>query len=77
MQAEGVRFHSNRHVGVDLSAASLARDYDALVLAGGAEKPRDLPVPGRDLRRVFFAMDFLIRSAALKAEPTSALGRRT
>ena len=61
MQAAGVRFHSNRHVGVDLSAAALARDYDALVLAGGAEKPRDLTVPGRDLHRVFFAMDFLIR----------------
>ncbi|MDA9982220.1 glutamate synthase subunit beta [Gammaproteobacteria bacterium] len=61
MQAEGVRFHSNRHVGVDLSAVALAQDYDALVLSGGAEKPRDLTVPGRDLRRVFFAMDFLVR----------------
>ena len=61
MQAEGVRFHSNRHVGVDLSAASLVQSYEAVVLAGGSEHPRDLPVPGRDLEGVFFAMDFLVR----------------
>ncbi len=59
MQAEGVRFHTNVHVGVDLDAAALVADYDAIVLAGGAEKPRDLPVPGRDLAGVHFAMDYL------------------
>jgi glutamate synthase (NADPH/NADH) small chain len=59
MQAEGVRFHTNVHVGVDLDAASLLADHDAIVLAGGAEKPRDLPVPGRDLQGVHFAMDYL------------------
>ncbi len=59
MQAEGVRFHTNVHVGVDLDAGALLADYDAIVLAGGAEKPRDLPVPGRDLSGVHFAMDYL------------------
>jgi glutamate synthase (NADPH/NADH) small chain len=59
MQAEGVRFHTNVHVGVDLDAATLVADHDAVVLAGGAEKPRDLPVPGRDLSGVHFAMDYL------------------
>jgi glutamate synthase (NADPH/NADH) small chain len=59
MQAEGVRFHTNVHVGVDLDAGTLLADHDAIVLAGGAEKPRDLPVPGRDLSGVHFAMDYL------------------
>ncbi|ACB96594.1 glutamate synthase subunit beta [Beijerinckia indica] len=59
MAAEGVVFHPGINVGVDLDAASLTRDYDAVVLAGGAEKPRDLPIPGRELGGVHFAMDFL------------------
>jgi len=61
MQAEGVRFHSNRHVGVDLSAADLVQNYEAVVLAGGSERPRELPVPGRELEGVLLAMDFLVR----------------
>jgi glutamate synthase (NADPH/NADH) small chain len=59
MQAEGVTFHCNVHVGVELPIAELVEKYDAVVLAGGAEKPRDLPIPGRDLDGVHFAMDFL------------------
>ncbi|MEJ1354852.1 MAG: glutamate synthase subunit beta [Candidatus Sedimenticola sp. (ex Thyasira tokunagai)] len=59
MQAEGVRFHTNSHIGVDLPAKKLVDGFDALVLAAGSEKPRDLPVPGRDLEGVHFAMDFL------------------
>ena len=59
MEAEGVTFHYGAHVGVNLAAEDLLRDYDAIVLAGGAEKPRDLPIPGRDLKGVHFAMDFL------------------
>jgi len=59
MRDEGVVFHTNAHVGVDLPAAELRRRFDALVLAGGATQPRDLPVPGRDLRGIHFAMDFL------------------
>ena len=59
MEAEGVRFRANTCIGVDIPATKLLEDYDAVVLAGGAEKPRDLPVPGRDLDGVHFAMDFL------------------
>jgi len=59
MQAEGVRFHYGAHVGWHLPAEKLLKDYDALVLAGGAEKPRDLPIPGRELDGIHFAMDFL------------------
>jgi len=59
MRDEGVTFRNNCHVGVDVAAAELMADFDAVVLAGGAEKPRDLKVPGRDLRGVHFAMPFL------------------
>src|SRR6202040_1093713 len=59
MEAEGVTFHYDAHVGVDLPAEKLLADYDALVLAGGAEAPRDLPIPGRELKGIHFAMDFL------------------
>jgi glutamate synthase (NADPH/NADH) small chain len=59
MEAEGVTFHCNVHVGHDVRIQELERDYDAVLLAGGSEKPRDLEVPGRDLSGVHFAMDFL------------------
>ncbi len=59
MQAEGVHFHGGVNVGVDLGPVRLVEDFDAVVLAGGAEKPRDLPIPGRDLAGIHFAMDFL------------------
>ncbi len=59
MLTEGVEFRVNVHIGVDLPAARLLDEYDAVVLTGGAEQPRDLPVPGRDLDGVHFAMDFL------------------
>ncbi len=59
MQAEGVTFHCGVNVGIDLAEARLLADHDAVVLSGGAERPRDLPVPGRELAGVHFAMDFL------------------
>lgn len=59
MEAEGVTFKVNHNVGENVSAADLERDFDAVILAGGAELPRDLPVPGRELDGVHFAMDFL------------------
>lgn len=59
MQAEGVEFQVNQHVGKNVEASQLMKDYDAVILAGGAEYPRDLPVPGRKLDGVMFAMDFL------------------
>ncbi len=59
MQAEGVTFHYGAHVGVNVPADKLVNEHDAVVLAGGAEKPRDLPIPGRNLKGIHFAMDFL------------------
>jgi len=59
MSLEGVDFRPNVEVGDDISAAKLLADFDAIVLTGGAEAPRDLTVPGRDLAGVHFAMDFL------------------
>jgi len=59
MEGEGVTFHYNVNVGVDVTHDKLVEGYDAVILAGGAEKPRDLPIPGRELSGVHFAMDFL------------------
>jgi glutamate synthase (NADPH/NADH) small chain len=59
MTAEGVVFHCGVAVGRDVAAAALVDEYDAVALAGGAEASRDLPVPGRELAGVHFAMDFL------------------
>jgi glutamate synthase (NADPH/NADH) small chain len=59
MEAEGVTFHYDVHVGVTVTAKEIADGHDAVILAGGSEKPRDLAVPGRDLPGVHFAMDFL------------------
>ena len=59
MQAEGVEFRPNNHVGVDISARQLLTEFNAVVLAGGSELPRDLNVPGRELRGIHYAMDFL------------------
>ena len=59
MQDEGVTFHYGAHVGVNMPARALADRFDAVVLAGGAEQPRDLPMPGRELGGIHFAMDFL------------------
>ena len=59
MQAEGVLFRPNWHIGKDIPASQLAKDFDAVILAGGSEHPRDLPVPGRELQGIHYAMDFL------------------
>ena len=59
MQAEGVEFRPNSHVGKDLPARRLLADFDAVVLAGGSEQPRDLNVPGRELKGIHYAMEFL------------------
>ncbi|KAF0123256.1 MAG: glutamate synthase (NADPH/NADH) small chain [Xanthobacteraceae bacterium] len=59
MEAEGVTFHYNEHIGVTRPVEELTAGYDAVLLTGGAEKPRDLPIPGRDLDGVHFAMEFL------------------
>src|SRR5206468_8848724 len=59
MSIEGVEFRPNVTVGIDLPAQQLLAEFDAVALTGGAEQPRDLPVPGRELDGVHFAMDFL------------------
>jgi glutamate synthase (NADPH/NADH) small chain len=59
MAAEGVKYKTKAHVGVTLPAKKLLEEFDAIALTGGSEKPRDLPVPGRDLDGIHYAMDFL------------------
>ncbi len=59
MTAEGVVFHYGAHVGVNVPAEQIVADHDAVVLAGGAEKGRDLPIPGRELKGIHYAMEFL------------------
>ncbi len=59
MRAEGVEFRTNANVGVNVAVDELRNDYDALLLTGGATKPRDLEIPGREFDGVHFAMEFL------------------
>lgn len=59
MEEEGVVFKCDTEVGVDIGMSDLLRGYNAIVLAGGSTIPRDLPIPGRDLKGIHFAMDFL------------------
>ena len=59
MTAEGVVFRPNSHVGGNVPVEDLRKEFDAILLAGGAEQPRDLQVPGRELKGIHFAMDFL------------------
>jgi len=59
MRAEGVTFLTNAHVGVNVPIDALTDHYDAVLLCGGAEQPRDLPIPGRELKGIHFAMEFL------------------
>ena len=61
MSAEGVTFAPSTHIGVDIAAATLVEDFDAVVLAGGVEHPRDLAIPGRDFAGIHFAMDYLVQ----------------
>ncbi|MGE0813290.1 MAG: glutamate synthase subunit beta [Vicinamibacterales bacterium] len=76
LEAEGVVFRTGVHVGEDVAARDLTRDFDAVLLAGGAGQPRDLPVPGRDLDGIHFAMDYLTaqnRACEDGAEPPPAM----
>jgi glutamate synthase (NADPH/NADH) small chain len=83
MMAEGVEFKTNAHVGSSVSVADLRREFDAILIAAGAEQPRDLNVPGRDLRGIHFAMEFLPqqnrRVAGDRVDPSKSIlatGRR-
>ncbi|HWK01396.1 MAG TPA: glutamate synthase subunit beta [Xanthobacteraceae bacterium] len=81
MEAEGVTFHYNAHVGVNASIDEIAAKHDAVLLAGGSEKSRDLPIPGRELSGVHYAMDFLpqqnrrVGNEADKSEAILAKGK--
>jgi glutamate synthase (NADPH/NADH) small chain len=82
MEAEGVVFHYGAHVGVNIDVQRLLEQHDAVVLTGGAETPRDLPVPGRELKGIHFAMDYLPQQnrrvsgeMPIKAEPILAAGK--
>jgi len=59
MELEGVKFQTSAHVGHNVPAEDLRNDFDAILLAGGAESPRDLKVPGRELKGIHFAMEYL------------------
>ncbi|WP_447970822.1 glutamate synthase subunit beta [Nitrospira sp. M1] len=82
MLVEGVNFETNVHVGHDVTIDALRQDFDAVLLTLGAEQPRDLPVPGRELQGVHFAMDFLtqqnkrVAGDTITAEPITAKGKR-
>jgi glutamate synthase (NADPH/NADH) small chain len=81
MEAEGVTFHYGAHVGVNTSIDDIASKHDAVLLSGGAEKSRDLPIPGRELKGIHFAMDFLpqqnrrVGNEPDNSEPISAKGK--
>ncbi len=59
MSAEGVEFKTNAHVGVAVCVPDLRREFDAILIAAGSEQPRDINVPGRELKGIHFAMEFL------------------
>jgi glutamate synthase (NADPH/NADH) small chain len=82
MEAEGVTFHYGAHIGVTQDARQLIDSFDAVVLSGGSEKPRDLSIPGRELGGVHFAMEFLPqqnrrvgKEPALDNRPITAEGK--
>jgi glutamate synthase (NADPH/NADH) small chain len=83
MTQEGVTFRPGVNVGVDVTAAALRRDFDAVVLCGGAGWARDLPVPGRELAGIHFAVDYLTQQNRLcegdsvpESEVITAAGKR-
>lgn len=82
MSAEGVTFVTNTEIGRDIPAENLLKEFDAVVLCGGATKPRDLPIEGRSLKGIHFAVDFLhantkslLDSALQDGSYTSAKGK--
>lgn len=71
LQAEGIVFTTKTNVGVNISAEELRRSYDAILLCGGSESPRDLKVPGRELKGIHFALEFLPQQNRRNAGDTS------
>ncbi len=81
LEEEGIKFKVNSHVGKDLAVVDIVNAYDYICLTGGAEKPRNLPIEGRDLAGIHFAMDFLkqqnrrVQSREIKSEAITAEGK--
>ncbi|ELU8559096.1 glutamate synthase subunit beta [Vibrio cholerae] len=81
MEQAGVKFVVNAHIGVDINAQQLRQEFDAVLLTGGSTVPRDLSIPGRDLKGVYFAMQFLAQNnrrangMELKGEEIHAKGK--
>jgi glutamate synthase (NADPH/NADH) small chain len=74
LRLEGIEFRTDCHIGVNVSVDELRRGYDAIVLAGGATVPRDLKVPGRELRGIHFAMEYLTESnRRVEGDPVPAI----
>ena len=82
MKAEGVEFRTNVNVGVDITADEIRRQHDVVCLALGAEQARELPVPGRELKGIHLAMDYLVQQnkrnsgQTISDEPITAKGKR-
>ena len=76
MRKEGVTFKTNTNVGVDISADDLKNGYDAVVLSGGSTVPRDIPIPGRDLKGIHPAMEFLSQQNTRNAGKTELKNHR-
>ncbi|MEA2011937.1 MAG: glutamate synthase subunit beta [Verrucomicrobiota bacterium] len=82
MEQEGIVFERNVNIGTDISAEFLLKRYDAVCLACGAEKPRDLPIPRRDLKNIHFAMNFLkqqnkeVTGEPIQEKKISATGKK-
>jgi glutamate synthase (NADPH/NADH) small chain len=81
MEEDGIEFRYNTEVGKDISGDDLLKGYDAIILSGGSTIPRDLPIPGRELKGIHFAMDFLkqqnkrVSGIAFPQEPILAKGK--
>ena len=83
LRAEGIEFRTNFKIGTQMSGEELQRSFDAVLLAMGAEQPRDLPIPGRELKGIHYAMDYLTQQnrrgagdRIASAEEISAAGKR-
>ncbi len=80
MEAEGIAFRGGVHAGVDIPAGQLRAEFDALAICIGSTRPRDLPVPGRELAGIHFAMDFLPqqnrRVAGLAVDPAASISAK-
>ncbi len=77
MREEGVIFRTNSHVGVNVDAQQLKKEYDAIVVAGGSTVPRDLRVPGRELAGIHFAMEYLtVQNKASEGDAVDVISAR-